>query len=89
MYIYEGHMGGLYTSDKLLDYDELYCEECGDRDYYLGYFETKDCLRNILLDYYDYDKPYVYDEYWTEEEYKEYKKDILREVEEYVEKFAG
>ena len=29
MYIYEGHLGGLYTSDDVLDYEDLYCEEIG------------------------------------------------------------
>ena len=33
MYIYECHMGGLYTSDEPLDYEDLYCEECGDSDW--------------------------------------------------------
>ena len=32
MYIYESHMGGLYTSYEPLDYEDLYCEECGDSD---------------------------------------------------------
>ena len=35
MYIYEGHMGSLYVSDYILDYDDLYCEECGDSDWFL------------------------------------------------------
>lgn len=42
IYIYEGHMGNLYTSDEPLDYDELYCEQCGDSDWLLGYAETKE-----------------------------------------------
>lgn len=32
MCIYEGHMGWLYSSDELLDYEDLYCETCGDSD---------------------------------------------------------
>lgn len=31
-YVYESHLGGLYTSDYELDYDDLYCEQCGDSD---------------------------------------------------------
>lgn len=40
MYIYESHLGGLYTSEYLYDYDELYCEECGDCDREMGNFES-------------------------------------------------
>ena len=39
-YLYENHMGGIYTSDEKLDYDYLYCEQCGDSDWLYGSFET-------------------------------------------------
>ena len=42
MYIYESHLGGLYTSDEYLDYDDLYCEQCGDSDWLIGYATTKE-----------------------------------------------
>lgn len=42
MYIYQGHMGSLYTSYYELDYDDLYCEQCGDSDWLIGYAETKE-----------------------------------------------
>ena len=33
-YIYEDHLGGgYYVSEDELDYDELYCEQCGDSDH--------------------------------------------------------
>ena len=32
MYIYESHMGSLFTSDYELSYEERYCEQCGDSD---------------------------------------------------------
>ena len=41
MYIYEGHLGSLYTSDREYDYKELYCEQCGDHDWLIGYATTK------------------------------------------------
>lgn len=34
-YIYESHLSGFFVSNKKLTYDELYCEECGDRDWLL------------------------------------------------------
>ncbi len=41
-YIYENHVSGnYYCSDKELDYDELYCEECGDSDGYVGSIDTE------------------------------------------------
>ena len=50
IYIYEGHMGSLYTSDELLDYDDLYCEHCGDSDWLVGYAETKEDAWALLKD---------------------------------------
>ena len=41
MYIYEGHLGGLYATEYPLDYDDLYCEECGDSDWLIGYANNK------------------------------------------------
>lgn len=50
MYIYEGHMGGLYISDDPLEYEDLYCEECGDFDWLIGYATTRDEAWNLLKD---------------------------------------
>ena len=55
MYIYESHMGGLYTSDEPLDYEDLYCEECGDSDQLIGYAETKEDTWNLFKDDTDID----------------------------------
>lgn len=42
MYIYESHLGrGLYTSYDYLDYDDLYCETCGDSDQFVGKADTR------------------------------------------------
>lgn len=48
MYIYEDHLGGLYTSDYMLSYEETYCEQCGDSDWLIGYAETKEAAWNLL-----------------------------------------
>lgn len=50
MYIYEGHLGTLYTSDELLDDDFLYCEVCGDSDWLIGRANTKAEAWNLLKD---------------------------------------
>ena len=55
MYIYESHMGGLYTSEEPLDYEDLYCEECGDSDSLLGYAETREGAWNLFKDDTDID----------------------------------
>ena len=48
MYLYESHMGGLYLSEKVLSYDDLYCETCGDSDWLLGEVDTwQDVLDRI------------------------------------------
>ena len=58
VYVYESHLGGLYTSDDYIPSDELYCEQCGDRDYEIGSFDTfEEFLRyyadNIYIDPWD------------------------------------
>ena len=48
MYIYQSHMGGLYTSDDELDYEQTYCETCGDSDWLIGYAETREEAWDLL-----------------------------------------
>ena len=48
-------MGGLYTSDESLDYEDLYCEECGDSDSLIGYAETREKAWDLLKDDTDID----------------------------------
>lgn len=50
MYIYQSHMGSLYTMDDMLDYDDLYCEICGDSDLLIGYAETRGEAWDLLKD---------------------------------------
>lgn len=50
MYIYESHMGSLFVSNDILDYEQTYCEACGDSDFLLGYAETKEEAWNLLKD---------------------------------------
>ena len=39
-YLYESHLGSIYTSDSILDDGDLYCEQCGDRDWFIGSFKN-------------------------------------------------
>lgn len=51
IYIYESHLGGYHASDEPLDYDVLYCEECGDADTLVGEYDPAspgDALRFAL-----------------------------------------
>ena len=50
MYIYENCMGELYTSYEPLDYEDLYCEQCGDSDSLIGYADTKKEAWDLLKD---------------------------------------
>ena len=36
LYVYESHLGSLFTSSYILDHDETYCETCNDSDWLLG-----------------------------------------------------
>ena len=63
-YIYESHMGGLYTSDYDLPFDRLYCDTCGDSDHLIGYAVDKADAMKVLKawPWYDcYDKKYLRD----------------------------
>lgn len=46
-YLYENHMGGWYTTEDELTYDELHCETCNDSDYPIGEYTTN--AERILL----------------------------------------
>jgi len=35
-------LGGIYASDTELDYECLYCEQCGDVDWLIGQANTKE-----------------------------------------------
>jgi len=50
MYIYESHLGGFFKSDEIIDSKYLYCDSCGDVDFYLGEANTKEELRNLFTD---------------------------------------
>ena len=50
MYIYESHMGGLFVSDEVLDYEQAYCKICGDCDYLIGYAKNREEAWNLLKD---------------------------------------
>lgn len=50
MYIYESHMGSLFVSDDILDYEQTYCETCGDSDWLIGYAENREEAWNLLKD---------------------------------------
>ena len=48
-YAYESHLSGeVFTSEFEHDYDDLYCDQCGDSDWPLGYFETQAELDEYL-----------------------------------------
>lgn len=64
MYIYENHMGGLFTSDRELSYEECYCETCGDSDWLIGEADTREEVLELLRDE-DGSIPYT-DEYMQE-----------------------
>ena len=50
MYIYENHLGGLFTSDRELSYEECYCETCGDSDWLIGEADTGEEVLELLRD---------------------------------------
>lgn len=55
MWIYEHHLGGLYTSDRELSWEDTYCEQCGDCDWLVGYADTRYQAWILLKDITDID----------------------------------
>ena len=50
MWIYEGHMGSLYASEMLFSHEDLYCEQCGDHDWLIGYAINREDAWELLKD---------------------------------------
>ena len=50
MEVYESHLGGIYFEDIILDFDDLYCDECGDSDWHLGHADTWDEVVALVTD---------------------------------------
>ena len=58
MHIYTSHLDGFYTLNERLDFDALYCEQCGDWDNYIGECSTANEARELInssseAEYYD------------------------------------
>lgn len=76
MYFYKSHLGGLYTSNKKYKDSDLYCDECGDSDDYLGKYDSWiDFIKRLTEQDYDYmwlSVEYLCEEAQiTEEQFKE------------------
>ena len=50
MYLYENHMGGLYSTQEEQEFEDLYCEQCGDSDWFIGEYETLGEYWNLIKD---------------------------------------
>ena len=54
-YLYEGHLGSLYTTDHKLSHSQLHCSQCGDSDWLIGSFETIEDFWELVKDECDID----------------------------------
>lgn len=53
IYIYASHIyDEIYFTDARLDYDILYCEQCGDSDWEVGVADSYEKAVNIIKEYY-------------------------------------
>lgn len=48
VYVYESHLGGIYTSDTILNPEV--CETCGDCDWFLGEASSFEELKELVTD---------------------------------------
>lgn len=62
LWIYDSHLGGLYTSDYPLSDDSLYCEQCGDWDSEIGFARNRTEARKMIKA----DNPYYTNAYIQE-----------------------
>ena len=62
MEVYESHLGGIYFSEDVLDWDELYCDECGDSDTHLGHANTWEEVIPMLKCGQKEDDEFIYDQ---------------------------
>lgn len=64
-YLYASHLGGVYDTDDELDWECLYCEECGDSDEFLGTYTTEKERKALINQYYGETDD---DDLWDEED---------------------
>ena len=50
MEVYESHLGGIYFSESLLGWEDLYCEQCGDYDRHLGHADTWEDVLGMITE---------------------------------------
>ena len=72
MEVYENHLGGVFFSEEILEYEDLYCETCGDSDWPLGHADTWEEVLELLSD----ENGPVY----TEEYLAELKKEFMEAI---------
>lgn len=50
MIVYQSHLGGVYLEDEPLDFEDLYCETCGDSDFEIGNANTWEEFLELLTE---------------------------------------
>lgn len=50
LYVYESHLGELYTCAYEIDEDTLFCETCGDYDWCVGFANNREQAWGLLED---------------------------------------
>lgn len=50
-FVYEDHLGGLYISPIEIEFEDLYCEQCGDSDTLLDFFQTLKDAEDFVKEY--------------------------------------
>ena len=77
MEVYESHLGGIYFSDEIYDFDFLYCDQCGDSDTHLGHADTWEEVLAMITDVYEDGEEWCpYDAEYLEELKAEFEKAV-------------
>ena len=78
LHLYESHLGGLSWSEEEYEYEDLYCDSCGDSDSWEGRAENFCEALELLSEETWYDAKYLMElvneayEYFSKQEEKRY-----------------
>ena len=50
-HVYASHLEGYFTTGERLTFEEEYCDQCGDCDWYLGQVETEEEAEKLYNEY--------------------------------------
>ena len=63
LYLFESHMGGYFWADEEIEPQNLYCDEWGDSDWFVGEANTKEEAEKLAKEYSKEESKEIVDEF--------------------------